>query len=73
MVFFQFALTLFFSLAFEFAFVCLFIEGLFLGSEHIGDELIADGFWVDFALDIALLGQFAHLVVQHLLHLLFAL
>lgn len=54
-VFLQSALTLLFGLAFEFPLVGLLIEGLFLGSEHIGDELIADFFWIDLALDVAFL------------------
>lgn len=67
------ALTLLFCLAFEFPFVCLLIEGLLLGAEHVGDELIADFLWVDLALDVAFLGQFTHLVVQRLLDYLLVL
>ncbi len=70
MVFFESALALLLGLAFQLTLVDFLIEGLLLGAEHIGDELVADLLGVYFALDCTLPSLFAHLVVQHLLHLL---
>ena len=70
MVLFEPALALLFCLSRQFLLVGFLVVGLFLWAEHVGDELVAGFFRVDFSLNGAPLGLLPHLLREHLLNFL---